>query len=92
MEAHRSRLSKKALEVGSMAVSQITAVIDRLQEDNAFRVDYRNDPDQALSPYLLSGDEVHALKSGDGHELELMGLGQKWDEFVQALCGPHPGP
>lgn len=75
-----------------MAVNQITAVIDRLRHDTAFRVDYCADPDRALSAYHLNGDEVHALKTGDGLELELMGLGQKWDEFVQALCGPHPGP
>jgi hypothetical protein len=75
-----------------MAVDQISKVIDRLGKDTSFRGEYRADPDRALSPYRLSGDEMRALKSGDGPELELMGLGHKWTEFVEALCGPHPGP
>ena len=75
-----------------MAINQISAVIDRLQHDNSFRLRYCEDPDQALSTYHLTGSEVRALKTGDGLELELMGLGQKWDQFVQALCGPDPGP
>ncbi len=74
-----------------MAVNQISAVIDRLQHDTEFRLEYCNDPDGALSSYRLSGEEARALKIGDGLELELMGLGQKWDEFVRALCGSHPG-
>ena len=74
-----------------VAVDQISNVIDRLQQDSTFRVEYRSDPDSALSPYHLSGREVRALKTGDGLDLEMKGLGQKWDEFVQALCGPHPG-
>ena len=74
-----------------MAVNHVTAVIDRLQSDNAFRLRYRDDPDAVLSSYRLTGNEVRALKTGDGFELELMGLGQKWDEFVNAICGPHPG-
>jgi len=74
-----------------LAVNHISAVIDRLQSDTTFRTQYCDDPDRALSTYHLSGNEVRALKTGDGLELELMGLGQKWDEFVQAVCGPHPG-
>lgn len=75
----------------SLAVNQISAVIDRLQTDTTFRIEYCADPDRALSGYRLSGNEVRALKTGDGLELELMGLGQKWDEFVAALCAPDPG-
>lgn len=75
-----------------MAVGHISAVIDRLRDDQTFRVEYRTNPDSALSLYQLTGDELHALKSGDGFELELMGLGNKWDQFVETLCGPHPGP
>lgn len=73
-----------------MAVNHVTAVIDRLQNDTAFRMQYCDDPDGVLSSYRLSGHEVRALKTGDGFELELMGLGEKWDEFVGAVCGPHP--
>jgi hypothetical protein len=74
-----------------VAVNQISAVIDRLQHDNSFRMQYCSDPDTALSVYHLSGNELRALKTGDGLELEFMGLGQKWDEFLQTLCGPNPG-
>jgi len=75
-----------------VAVEQVSAVIDRLRTDNGFRVQYCADPDEALSRYALDGDDLRALKTGDGLHLELMGLGQKWDQFVEALCGPHPGP
>lgn len=75
-----------------MAVDQISAVIDRLQKDRAFRGEYTSNPDRALSSYHLSGQEARVLKAGDGHELELMGLGEKWTQFVETLCGPHPGP
>jgi hypothetical protein len=40
----------------------------------------------------LSSDEMRALKTGDGLALEHHGLGQKWEEFVQTLCGANPGP
>jgi len=69
----------------------MSAVIDRLQQDRTFRLQYCADPDKALSVYHLNGSEMRALRTGDGLELELLGLGQKWDDFVEALCGPHPG-
>ena len=65
-----------------MAVDQISAVIDRLEHDSTFRGRYRVDPDSALSTYHLSGRDVRALKTGDSLELELNGLGEKWDAFV----------
>jgi 3'-phosphoadenosine 5'-phosphosulfate sulfotransferase len=77
---------------GAMAVDHIVEAIDRLQQDSRLRLQYRQDPDQALAIYQLSPDERRALKTGDGFELELMGLGQKWSEFVETLCGPYPGP
>jgi hypothetical protein len=73
-----------------MALSQISAVIDRLHTDDTFRVEYCENPDQALSTYRLSGNEVRALKTGDGLELELMGLGQQWEQFVNTICGTAP--
>ncbi|HZT97012.1 MAG TPA: hypothetical protein VFB34_09260 [Chloroflexota bacterium] len=75
-----------------MAVSGISAVIDRLRADTSFRSSYQSDPDRALSTYGLSGEEARALKTGDGLHLEMMGLGDKWDDFVQTVCGPNPGP
>ena len=69
-----------------MAVDQISAVIDRLQTDNTFRVQYCSDPDTALSLYHLSGDEVRALKTGDGLQLELIGLGQRWEDSFRVCA------
>jgi invasion protein IalB len=74
-----------------MAVNPVSAVIDRLQADQSFRVEYCEDPDNALASYHLDSEDLHALKTGDGLRLELMGLGEKWSEFVAALCGPNPG-
>jgi len=75
----------------SVAVNQMSAVIDRLHTDPAFRTQYRDNPDTALSTYKLTGPEARALKTGDGHHLELLGLGEKWDVFVEAVCGPYVG-
>ena len=93
MSGSLTRMSHRGNGVGGrvVAVNQISAVIDRLQADPAFRTQYSVDPDSVLSSYRLSGNEARALKTGDGHELELMGLGDKWDVFVQAVCGPHVG-
>jgi len=74
-----------------LAINQVSVVIDRLQTDTIFRMQYRADPDSVLSSYHLSGVETRALKTGDGLALELMGLGEKWDAFVQAVCGNDPG-
>ncbi len=75
-----------------MAVNAVSAVVHRLQNDTGFRSQYVTNPDQALSAYKLSGDETRALKTGDGFHLELMGLGKEWCDFVETVCGPHPGP
>lgn len=74
-----------------MDAVQLSAVVDRLRHDAAFRIQYCSDPDSALSVYSLSLDDVRALKTGDGVSLESIGCGQQWDSFVQTLCGPHPG-
>lgn len=70
---------------------QLSAVVDRLEHDQVFRNQYCSDPDAALSIYSLTGDEVHALKTGDGLPLERVGCGTQWDAFIRAVCGPHPG-
>lgn len=65
-------------------------MIERLSSDKAFRVKYCQDPDGTLSAYHLTPDEILAFKSGDDH---LAGLtsDQKWEDYIQALCGPNPG-
>jgi hypothetical protein len=75
----------------AIATPQIEAVIDRLQADRAFRVKYCQDPDGTLSTYHLSQDEIRAIKTGDDQLLELID-GNRWEELIKALCGPHPGP
>jgi hypothetical protein len=75
----------------AIATPQIEAVIDRLTADKAFRVKYCQDPDGTLAPYHLTSDEIKGIKTGDDQLMELID-GNKWEELVQALCGPHPGP
>lgn len=75
----------------AIAVEQLDAVIYRLSSDRAFWVKYCQDPDGTLESYLTP-DEIRAIKSGDGHQLEQLGAGEKWERLTQALCGPHPGP
>ncbi len=78
-------------EVIAIATPQIEAVIDRLSADKAFRVKYSQDPDETLGAYHLTFQEIKAIKTGDDQLLQLID-GNKWEELVQALCGPHPGP
>lgn len=75
-----------------MAINHVTAVIDRLQTDTGFVARYRQNPDGALSIYSLDSEELRALKTGDGLAFELQGIGDKWNAFVETLCGPCPGP
>lgn len=94
-EASRFRLGREALCFvrggDSIAVQHIEEVVDRLLEDRAFRMKYSQDPDTTLQAYL-SPDEIHAIKTGDGHRLLEMGCGHKLEDLTEALCGPHPGP
>jgi hypothetical protein len=87
----RTRRSIPGREVSAIATPQIEAVIDRLAVDKAFRVKYCQDPDEALGAYHLSSEEIKAIKTGDDRLLELID-GNKWEELIKALCGPHPGP
>jgi hypothetical protein len=73
-----------------IATPQIEAVIDRLAQDRAFRVKYCQDPDGTLGAYHLTTEEIRYMKSGDDRLLDLID-GNKWDEFIKALCGPNPG-
>jgi hypothetical protein len=75
-----------------MAVQNVAQVIDRLGQDSSFMSEYCADPARALSRYRLTTDEARALRAGDGFELELLGLGEKWAQFVETVCGPNPGP
>lgn len=75
----------------TIATEQIETVIGRLTRDKAFRIKYCQDPDGTLGSYL-NPEEIRAIKTGDGHRLELMGCGDHWEELTAALCGPHPGP
>jgi hypothetical protein len=75
----------------AIATPHIEAVIDRLSADQAFRVKYCQDPDGTLAAYHLSTEEIQAIKTGDDRLQQLIGE-NKWDELIQALCGPHPGP
>lgn len=75
----------------AIATPQIEAVIERLSVDKAFRVKYCQDPDGTLAAYHLTPDEIKGIKTGDDQLMELID-GNKWEELVQALCGPHPGP
>lgn len=77
--------------MSAIAVEQIEAVANRLTRDKAFRVKYCQDPDGTLGSYLTS-EEIRAIKTGDGHRLQLMGCEQTWEELTAALCGPDPGP
>ncbi len=76
-------------KVIGMATEQIDVVVGRLVRDKAFRMKYSQDPDRALESYL-SPEEIRAIKTGDGHHLQLLGSGDRWTELTQALCGPHP--
>ncbi len=72
-----------------MAVEQIETVIGRLTHDRAFRVKYCDDPDGTLETYLTP-EEIRAIKTGDGHHLEVLGAGTYWQQLNDALCGPQP--
>lgn len=74
-----------------MATPQIEAVIDRLATDQVFRQQYCQDPDGTLSRYHLAPDQIQAIKTGDDQIKHLIDE-EKWEDLVQALCGPHPGP
>lgn len=76
-------------EVSAIATEQLETVVGRLTRDEAFRIKYCQDPDEALQSYL-SPDEIKAIKTGDGHRLSLMGCGDHWEGLTAALCGPHP--
>jgi hypothetical protein len=76
-------------EVIAIAIEQFETVVGRLARDKAFRVKYCQNPDTTLEAYLTP-EEIHAIKTGDGHRLHLMGCGDKWEELTQALCGPQP--
>lgn len=74
-----------------MASEQIGTVIQRLSRDKAFKVKYCQNPDTALESYLTR-EEIQAIKTGDGHRLEVMGYGDHWEDLTETLCGPDPGP
>lgn len=76
-------------EVIAIAIEQFETVVGRLSRDKAFRVKYCQNPDTTLEAYLTP-EEIHAIKTGDGHRLHLMGCGDKWEELTSALCGPQP--
>lgn len=75
--------------MNAIATEQVETVIGRLTRDRAFRVKYCQDPDGTLDAYLTP-EEIRAIKTGDGHRLEVLGCGDKWAEFTAALCGGHP--
>jgi hypothetical protein len=63
-------------------------VIDRLSRDRAFRVKYCQDPDGTLAAYLTP-EEIHAIKTGDGHGVSLVN-GTSWSDLTAALCSGQP--
>jgi hypothetical protein len=63
-------------------------VIGRLTYDKAFRVKYCQDPDGTLEMYL-SPEEIHAIKTGDGHSLSMMGC-ERVPELLASLCTNTP--
>ena len=69
-----------------MAAQQIETVVGRLARDKTFRVQYCQDPDRTLESYLTD-EEIVAIKTGDGHRLELLGCGDQWEELTTVLCG-----
>jgi hypothetical protein len=77
--------------VSAIATPQIEAVVDRLTADKAFRVRYCQDPDSTLEAYHLTPEEIRAFKTGDDRLMELID-GNKWEDLIKTLCGPHPGP
>ena len=78
-------------EVITIAIEQVETVIERLSSDKAFRVKYCQDPDKTLESYLTP-EEIHAIKTGDGHSFEVKGQGDAWRKITETLCGPDPGP
>jgi hypothetical protein len=78
-------------EVITIAIESFDTVIQRLSRDRAFRVKYCENPDATLEGYL-SPEEIRAIKCGDGHRLAQLGAGEKWEDLLKVLCGPHPGP
>lgn len=78
-------------EVSAIATPQIEAVIERLSTDQAFRMQYCQDPDTTLSVYHLTPEEIYAIKTGDDRISQLL-EGEKWEGLIHALCGPDPGP
>lgn len=76
-------------EVNAIATEQIDTVIGRLARDKAFRMKYCQDPDRALEAHL-SPEEIRAIKTGDGHRLDLLGAGESWDAFTREMCGQNP--
>lgn len=74
--------------MSTIASEHIQAVIGRLTHDKAFRVKYCQDPDRALEMYLTP-EEIQAVKTGDGHQLALMGCAERVEDLTAAFCGPH---
>lgn len=68
-----------------MSLRALIDVTTKLMTDGDFRNLLVNQPDEALSPFNLTADEIDALKSRNRWQLEECGLEEWTARWVSAL-------
>ena len=64
-------------EDGNMSSEGIAAFLERALNDEGFQLSFKADPDEALSQFDLTDEEISAIKNGGREHLRALGLDER---------------